>query len=104
MTGRMIALGVALLRVADREGGTCRTSGFLAYPTVAALIGKDFWGSGPQSSVELATPVLEKAYVAVGPGDDFGTPGYVRLSQAFGDDDLVTGVTRMGEFLSTATD
>ena len=38
------------------------------------------------------------------PGEAFGTPGYFRLSYALGDDDLVTGVTRMAEFLATAQD
>ena len=77
---------------------------FYAYPSVAALIGKDFGGVRPQSSAELATLILEKAEVAVVPGEAFGTPGYFRLSYALGDDDLVTGVTRMGEFLATAKD
>ncbi len=77
---------------------------FYAYPSVAALIGKDFGGVRPQSSAELATLVLEQAEVAVVPGEAFGTPGYFRLSYALGDDDLVTGVTRMGEFLATAKD
>ena len=43
--------------------------------------------------------MLDKAEVAVVPGEAFGTPGYFRLSYALGDEDLVTGVTRMGEFL-----
>ena len=30
--------------------------------------------------------------MAVVPGEAFGTPGYVRLSYALGDDDLVEGV------------
>ena len=46
--------------------------------------------------------MLDKAEVAVVPGEAFGTPGYFRLSYALGDDDLVTGVTRLGEFLATA--
>ena len=46
--------------------------------------------------------MLDRAEVAVVPGEAFGTPGYFRLSYALGDDDLVTGVTRMGEFLATA--
>ena len=29
------------------------------------------------------------------PGEAFGTPGYLRLSYALGDDDLVEGVTRL---------
>jgi len=61
-------------------------------------------GVRPASSGELATLILDKAEVAVVPGEAFGTPGYFRLSYALSDEDLVTGVTRMGEFLSTAAD
>jgi len=77
---------------------------FYAYPSVTEVIGKDFGGVRPASSAELATLILDKAEVAVVPGEAFGTPGYFRLSYALGDDDLVTGVTRMGEFLATARD
>ena len=77
---------------------------FYAYPSVSGLIGKSFDGVRPQSSGELATLILEKAEVAVVPGEAFGTPGYFRLSYALGDDDLVTGVNRMAEFLATAQD
>jgi aspartate/methionine/tyrosine aminotransferase len=77
---------------------------FYAYPSVAALVGKDFGGVRPTSSGELAALALERAEVAVVPGEAFGTPGYFRLSYALGDDDLVTGVNRLGEFLSTAKD
>lgn len=79
---------------------------FYVYPSVRDLIGKEFDTPGgpvrPQSSAELAGLVLDQAEVAVVPGEAFGTPGYFRLSYALGDDDLVTGVTRMGEFLATA--
>jgi len=77
---------------------------FYCYPSVAALIGKDFNGVRPQSSAELAALVLEHAEVAVVPGEAFGTPGYFRLSYALGDDDLELGVLRMGDFLRTARD
>ncbi|HYN71004.1 MAG TPA: pyridoxal phosphate-dependent aminotransferase [Nakamurella sp.] len=77
---------------------------FYAYPSVTELIGKDFGGVRPVSSGELATLILEKAEVAVVPGEAFGTPGYFRMSYALGDEDIVTGVTRMGEFLATASD
>ena len=40
--------------------------------------------------------------VAVVPGEAFGTPGYVRMSYALGDDDLVEGVTRLQRLLTTA--
>ena len=37
----------------------------------------------------------ERAEVAVVPGEAFGSPGYLRLSYALGDDDLVEGVSRL---------
>ena len=87
-------------------GVSCPTpdGAFYVYPSVTGLIGKSFGGVRPASSGELATLILEKAEVAVVPGEAFGTPGYFRLSYALSDDDLVTGVTRMAEFLATATD
>ncbi|SDO96753.1 Aspartate/methionine/tyrosine aminotransferase [Nakamurella panacisegetis] len=95
---------VAMLR--DIPGVTCPEpkGAFYCYPSVAALIGKDFGGVRPQSSSELAALVLERAEVAVVPGEAFGTPGYFRLSYALGDEDLKTGVQRMGDFLRTAKD
>ncbi|MGW3467521.1 pyridoxal phosphate-dependent aminotransferase [Saccharopolyspora sp. NPDC000995] len=75
---------------------------FYAYPSVKGLLGKEIRGVRPQTSVELASLVLEQAEVAVVPGEAFGTPGYFRLSYALGDEDLVTGVTRMAELLGEA--
>ena len=34
------------------------------------------------------------------PGEAFGSPGYMRLSFALGDEDLVDGVTRLQELLA----
>ncbi|MDA3624959.1 pyridoxal phosphate-dependent aminotransferase [Saccharopolyspora sp. WRP15-2] len=75
---------------------------FYAYPSVKALLGKEIRGTRPRTSVELASLALEQAEVAVVPGEAFGTPGYFRLSYALGDDDLITGVTRLGELLAEA--
>ena len=36
------------------------------------------------------------------PGEAFGTPGYVRLSYALSDEDLVEGVSRMQRLLGSA--
>jgi len=77
---------------------------FYVYPSVTGLIGKSFDGVRPASSGELAALVLDQAEVAVVPGEAFGTPGYFRLSYALSDEDLIAGVTRMGEFLATAQD
>jgi aspartate aminotransferase len=75
---------------------------FYVYPSVKALLGKEIRGQRAETSVELAALVLEQAEVAVVPGEAFGTPGYFRLSYALGDDDLATGVTRMGDLLREA--
>jgi aspartate aminotransferase len=75
---------------------------FYAYPSVHALLGRELRGTRPETSVELAASVLEHAEVAVVPGEAFGTPGFFRLSYALGDDDLATGVQRMGALLAEA--
>ena len=45
--------------------------------------------------------MLEQAEVAAVPGEAFGPSGYLRLSYALGDDDLVEGVSRIQQLLST---
>jgi aspartate/methionine/tyrosine aminotransferase len=40
--------------------------------------------------------------VAVVPGEAFGTPGYVRLSYALGDDDLAEGIGRIAKLVADA--
>jgi aspartate aminotransferase len=68
---------------------------FYVYPSVKGLLGRDVDGVVPESSAELAEMILDKAEVAVVPGEAFGSPGYLRLSYALGDDDLVEGITRL---------
>ena len=34
------------------------------------------------------------------PGEAFGTPGYVRMSYALGDDDLAEGVSRIAKLVA----
>ncbi len=68
---------------------------FYVYPSVKGLLGREVDGVTPQTSAELAELVLDKAEVAVVPGEAFGSPGYLRLSYALGDDDLVEGITRL---------
>ncbi|MGP4090861.1 pyridoxal phosphate-dependent aminotransferase [Streptomyces sp. KR55] len=77
---------------------------FYAYPSVKGVLGREIRGKRPQSSVELAELILEEAEVAVVPGEAFGTPGYLRLSYALGDEDLVEGVTRIQKLLAEARD
>ena len=88
------------------EGVHCPvpTGAFYAYPDVRELLGKEIEGVRPQTSAELAELILEKAEVAVVPGEAFGPSGYLRLSYALGDDDLAEGVARLQELLGRARD
>ncbi|CAL8899229.1 pyridoxal phosphate-dependent aminotransferase [Kocuria varians] len=75
------------------------TGAFYAYPDVTGLLGREFDGVRPETSAELAELILEKAEVAVVPGEAFGPSGYLRLSYALGDDDLAEGLARLQKFL-----
>ncbi len=74
---------------------------FYAYPSVRGALGRDIGGRVPTTSAELAEVILDEVEVAVVPGEAFGTPGYLRLSYALGDDDLVEGVSRIQRLLAT---
>ena len=75
---------------------------FYAYADVRGLLGKRFGDAVPHSSAELAELVLERAEIAVVPGEAFGPSGFLRLSYALGDDDLAEGLRRLQEFLGSA--
>ena len=79
------------------DGVVCPTPGgaFYAYPSVKGLLGKEYDGTLVETSAELAEYILDKAEVAIVPGEAFGSPGYLRLSYALGDDDIVEGITRL---------
>ena len=48
-----------------------------------------------ETSAELTEYILDTAEVAIVPGEAFGSPGYLRLSYALGDEDLIEGITRL---------
>jgi aspartate/methionine/tyrosine aminotransferase len=87
----------------DIQGVECPepTGAFYAFPSVRGVLGTDVAGRRPSTSAELAEVILDEAEVAVVPGEAFGAPGYLRLSYALGDEDLVEGVTRLQELLGT---
>jgi len=73
---------------------------FYAYPSIEGLIGRTLRGTTIDSSATLAALILEHAEVAIVPGEAFGPSGFVRLSYALGDDDLVEGVGRVQKLLA----
>ena len=76
---------------------------FYCFPSFEGVLGRNFNGTVPTSTVELAEVILEQAEVALVPGEAFGAPGYMRLSFALSDADLVEGVGRVAELCAKAT-
>ena len=73
---------------------------FYAYPSMEALVGHSLRGTVIDSSATLAGLILEHAEVALVPGEAFGPSGFLRLSYALGDKDLVEGVGRVQSLLA----
>ena len=73
---------------------------FYAFPNVEQLLGTAVRGWHPETSEELAALCIEEAKVALVPGEAFGAPGYLRLSYALADDDLVEGVSRLAHLFA----
>ncbi|SDQ14837.1 pyridoxal phosphate-dependent aminotransferase [Quadrisphaera sp. DSM 44207] len=90
--------------LSDVDGVECPMpqGAFYAYPSVHGVLGRSIRGRTPTTSADLAELVLEEAEVAVVPGEAFGPSGYLRLSYALGDDDLVEGVGRIQALLAEA--
>ena len=68
---------------------------FYVYPDVSGLLGREWGGVTPTSSLELADLMLEQAEVAAVPGEAFGPSGFLRFSYALGDAPLLEGVQRL---------
>jgi aspartate/methionine/tyrosine aminotransferase len=71
---------------------------------VKGVLGKQLRGRRPVTTLELADLMLAEIEVAVIPGEAFGTPGYLRMSYALGDEDLAEGIRRMQQLFAEATD
>jgi aspartate aminotransferase len=75
---------------------------FYAFPSFEGVLGKDIDGTRPATTSELADVILDKAKVAIVPGEAFAAPGYARLSFAISDDDITEGVGRIADLLAKA--
>ncbi len=74
---------------------------FYVYPDVTGLLGREWNGTRVDTSLELADLILDQAEVAVVPGEAFGPSGYLRLSYALGDDQLLEGVQRLQKLFAS---
>ncbi len=68
---------------------------FYVYADVTGLLGREWGGQRIDSTLQLADYILDKAEVAVVPGEAFGPSGYLRFSYALGDDELLEGIARL---------
>ena len=73
---------------------------FYVYPDVTGLLGREWGGGTPTTSLELADLMLERAEVAAVPGEAFGPSGYLRFSYALGDGPLLEGVQRLQQLFA----
>jgi aspartate/methionine/tyrosine aminotransferase len=79
------------------KGVTCLEpqGAFYAFPNFTGLLGVELNGRTAATTQELAALLLDEIQIAVVPGEAFGAPGYVRVSFALSDEDLVEGLTRL---------
>jgi aspartate aminotransferase len=86
------------LEVNEPEGA------FYLFPRCAGFFGKANGGKVIHDASEMAMYLLEEGHVATVSGDGFGAPGYLRLSYATSDENLVEAARRMKEALGKLTD
>ena len=68
---------------------------FYVYSDVTGLLGKEWGGKLINTSLELCDYILDAAEVALVPGEAFGPSGYVRMSYALGDEQIIEGIERL---------
>ncbi|MGD9703485.1 MAG: pyridoxal phosphate-dependent aminotransferase [Acidimicrobiia bacterium] len=83
--------------LSEIPGVTCLEpqGAFYCFPSFASMLGRDFNGSRPTTTMELADVILTEAKVALVPGEAFGAPGFMRLSFALADSELEEGIGRL---------
>jgi len=87
-----------LERLRAIPGVKCAEPGgaFYAYPNISAAFGR----GGIKNSIDFSARLLEKAHVAVTPGEAFGTNDHVRISYATSMEQLDKGLNRIREFMA----
>ena len=88
--------------IAGIPGWSCvrPVGAFYVFPNVSALFGTPLDGAVCRSGEDLALFLLEKARVAVVPGEAFGSPRHIRISYACSLDQIRKGMDRIAEALA----
>jgi aspartate aminotransferase len=72
---------------------------FYLFPDVSALFGKSYKDQCIENVDRLAEMLLEHANIAVVPGSAFGADKYVRISYAIPGEEIITGLSRLAQFV-----
>jgi aspartate aminotransferase len=72
---------------------------FYVFPNVSEIIGKSYQGAEIDSANTFAALLLEKANIALVPGEGFGAPNNIRISYAVSDENLEKAMDRLESFL-----
>ncbi len=89
---------LAMERLAGIPGWTCVTPGgaFYLFPNASASLGTRHPQFGNvDTTIDLATYLIEHGHVAVVPGEGFGAPGFLRLSYAASRERITTAFDRI---------
>lgn len=70
---------------------------FYAYPNISSALKGEI-----RTPMQFAERLLEKAYVAIVPGEAFGTNEHIRISYAASMEDLTRGLDRLHRFIAEA--
>lgn len=68
---------------------------FYIFPECTSYLGKAYGEKIINTATDLAMYILEEAHVACVGGDAFGAPGYLRLSYATSDENIVQAIARI---------
>jgi aspartate aminotransferase len=112
LKGPMDSVGAMLVEYARRRelilrgvrsipGVTCGTpqGAFYVFPNFSPLL-----RGGIADTTALAKQLLERAHLAVVPGDAFGAPGFLRFSYATSIERIEEGLRRLARFFTSAAE
>lgn len=89
-------------RLNSLPGISCKkpSGAFYVMMNIKELIGSEICGHAINSADDFASALLEKANVALVPGEGFMAPGYLRWSYATSIENIQKGIDRLEKFLN----
>jgi len=74
---------------------------FYLFPDVSSLFSRSFKGESIGNVDRLAEMLLEHAHIAIVPGSAFGLDTHIRISYAIPTEEIIAGLTRLGQFVQS---